>query len=111
MKLGLIRCMQTEDVCPAATCLKTIARKKGAFSQVEDELILTGISTCGGCPGKKAVFRAEMMAKQGAQAIALSTCITKGSHGTFPCPHKDQMLEAIHRKLGPDIMVFDYSHD
>lgn len=79
MKLGLIRCMQTEDMCPTKACLNSISKKNGAFTHVTDDIELTGINTCGGCPGKKAVSRAALMVKQGAEAIALSSCITKGS--------------------------------
>ena len=28
MKVGLIRCLQTEDMCPATTCFKVMALKK-----------------------------------------------------------------------------------
>lgn len=31
MKVGLIRCMQTEDMCPTTTCLKVMKEKKRAF--------------------------------------------------------------------------------
>ena len=31
MKLGIIRCMQTEDYCPGSRDFKTIRERKGAF--------------------------------------------------------------------------------
>ena len=31
MKLGIIRCMQTEDYCPGTTDFKAIREKTGAF--------------------------------------------------------------------------------
>ena len=58
MKVGLIRCLQTEDMCPATTDLKVMREKKCAFEGVEGEIEVIGINTCGGCPGKKAVSRA-----------------------------------------------------
>ena len=35
MKLGIIRCMQTEDYCPGTTDFAFIREKKGAFEGVE----------------------------------------------------------------------------
>ena len=52
MKVGLIRCMQTEDMCPATTDLKVAKEKKGAFQNAEGEIEVIGINSCGGCPGK-----------------------------------------------------------
>lgn len=110
MKLGLIRCMQTEDMCPAATCLKVIKNKKVAFEGVEGDIELVGITTCGGCPGKKAVTRAMKMVKLGADTIALASCITKGTPIGFECPNAEQMKNAIAKKLGDDITILDHSH-
>ena len=100
MKIGLIRCLQTEDMCPATTDLKVIRNKKGAFEGIEDEIELIGINTCGGCPGKKAVTRAEEMVERGADAIVLASCITKGNPIGFACPHAAVMKEAIAKKNG-----------
>ena len=56
MKLGIIRCMQTEDYCPGSRDFRTIRERKGAFMG-EDDIQLVGFINCGGCPGKKAVLR------------------------------------------------------
>lgn len=110
MKLGLIRCMQTEDMCPGSTCLHVIKNRKLAFGEVADEIELVGMVTCGGCPGKRAVTRAAMLVQRGAEAIALASCISRGTPIGFPCPHYEQMREAIAKKVGDDIPVFDYTH-
>ena len=110
MKIGLIRCLQTEDMCPAGTCLMVMREKKMAFADVAENIEITGVTTCGGCPGKKAVIRAVMMVKQGAEAIALASCITKGTPIGFACPHKEQMQAAISAKIGHDVRLFDYTH-
>jgi len=34
MKAGIIRCLQTEDMCPGATDFKVMREKKGAFGVV-----------------------------------------------------------------------------
>ena len=69
-----------------------------------------GFVSCGGCPGKRAVHRAEELRERGAEAIALASCITKGNPIGFPCPNREMMLAAIKRKLGPDFMVLEHTH-
>jgi predicted metal-binding protein len=59
MKVGSIRCMQTEDYCPGSTDFKVIRDKKGAFENVEEDIDIIGFTSCGGCPGKKAVYGQE----------------------------------------------------
>ena len=58
MKLGIIRCMQTEDYCPGSRDFRTIRERKGAFMG-EDDIQLVGFINCGGCPGKKAEQRMQ----------------------------------------------------
>jgi predicted metal-binding protein len=55
MKFGLIRCLQTEDMCPGTACLKVMREKKLAFEGITEAIEIICINTCGGCPGKKAV--------------------------------------------------------
>lgn len=110
MKVGIIRCLQTEDMCPGTTDFKVIRGKKGAFAGVEGEIEIIGFNTCGGCPGKKAVTRAAEMVKRGADTITLASCITKGNPIGFKCPHAEQMLAAIRKKLGDEITVLEYTH-
>lgn len=110
MKIGLIRCMQTEDMCPATTDFKVIREKKAAFEGVEGDIEVIGVNTCGGCPGKKAVTRAQEMVKRGADTIVLASCITKGNPIGFACPHAQKMKEVIEKKLGETIKIIDYTH-
>ena len=110
MKVGLIRCMQTEDMCPATTCLKVMQDKKLAFEGITEDITVVGFNTCGGCPGKKAVTRAAEMVKRGADTIVLASCVFKGTPIGFPCPHADAMKEAIAKKIGSSIKIIDYTH-
>lgn len=110
MKAGIIRCMQTEDICPGTTDFKVMREKKCAFEHVEDEVKLIGFTTCGGCPGKKAVARAVEMVKRGADTIVLASCITKGNPIGFPCPHAQAIKEAIAKNLGESVKIIDYTH-
>lgn len=53
MKVGIIRCMQTEDFCPGTTDFKVIAEKRGVFDGVDEDIEIVGFINCGGCPAKK----------------------------------------------------------
>lgn len=110
MKVGLIRCMQTEDMCPATTCFKVMNTKKLAFEGIDEDIEVVGVNTCGGCPGKKAVTRAAEMVKQGADTIVMASCITRGNPIGFACPHAEQMISAIKKKVGDGITIIDYTH-
>lgn len=110
MKVGLIRCMQTEDMCPATACLKVMKEKKLAFEKITEDIEVIGVNTCGGCPGKKAATRAAEMVKRGANTIALASCIFKGTPIDFPCPHAQAMKDAIVGKLGDNVKIIDYTH-
>ncbi len=110
MKVGLIRCMQTEDMCPATTCFKVMNTKKLAFEGIEEEIEVVGLTTCGGCPGKKAVTRAAEMVQRGADTIVIASCISRGNPIGFPCPHAEQMKSAIVKKVGDSIKIIDYTH-
>lgn len=102
--------MQTEDMCPGTTDFKIIKEKKLAFEGVQDEIEIVGFTSCGGCPGKKAVTRAAEMVKRGADTIAFASCITKGNPIGFACPHAEKMKAAIIEKVGKDIVILDYTH-
>lgn len=108
-KVGIIRCQQTEDLCPATTCLKVAKEGKLAFAEY-GECELIGLVTCGGCPGKRAVSRAKLLTDRGAEVIALASCIFKGTPIQFPCPHAAQMKEAIIKRVGQEIVLLDYTH-
>ena len=110
MKLGIIRCMQTEDYCPGTRDFKTIREKLGAFEGVEEDIELVGFCNCGGCPGKKAVLRARLLAERGADTIAFASCIQKGTPIGYPCPFAKKMRELIEKDLGGKVRLLDYTH-
>jgi len=109
MKVGHIRCLQTEDLCPATTCFQVMREKKLAFKGIKEEIEVVGVNTCGGCSGKKAVTRAAEMVKRGADTIVLASCIFKGLPLGFPCPYAQQIKDAIGRYAKP-ARVIDYTH-
>ncbi len=111
-KLGIIRCQQTEDMCPGTRDFTTA--KEGTGSLAESgigQCEVVGFVSCGGCPGKKAVTRAAMLKERGAEVIMLASCIGKGTPIGFPCPNKGLMVKAIKAKLGEDFPVLEYSHE
>ena len=107
-KVGIIRCQQTEDLCPGTTDFVTAAKGKGSF-EAFGECQIVGFVSCGGCPGKRAVARAKMLVDRGAEAVALASCIGKGSPIGFPCANREQMVQAIRAKIG-DIPLLEYTH-
>ena len=109
MKVGLIRCQQTEDMCPGTTDFIVAKKGEKAFSEIGPADIV-GFLSCGGCPGKRAFSRAKMMVSRGAEAIVLCSCISKGNPIGFPCPHFNEIKEAVKKAVGPDIPVIDYTH-
>ena len=98
MKLGIIRCMQTEDYCPGTTDFKAIKNKIGAFAD-EDDIELVGFTNCGGCPGKRAVLRARLLKSRGVDTIAFASCISKGTPIGYPCPFAKRMKELVQKEV------------
>jgi len=110
MKIGIIRCMQTEDYCPGTADFKAIANKTGVFSGIEEDIEIIGFINCGGCPAKKSVLRARELVKRGADTIVFASCIQKGTPIGYPCPFAKKMKELIAKDLGDEINLLDYTH-
>ena len=109
MKVGIIRCQQTEDMCPGNTDFKVAKEGKLAFAEIGPSEVI-GFISCGGCPGKRAAIRAKLMVDRGAEVIVLASCITKGNPIGFPCPNRENMIASIRRLVGDDILILDYTH-
>lgn len=110
MKLGIIRCMQTEDYCPGTTDFRMVKEHKGVFEGIDEEIELVGFCNCGGCPGKKAILRANKLVERGADTIAFASCIQKGTPIGYPCPFARKMKEILEKALGDNIRFLDYTH-
>ena len=108
-KIGIIRCQQTEDLCPGTTDFLTAAQGKGAFAPF-GECQVIGFVSCGGCPGKHAATRAKMLVERGAEAVALASCVTLGKPLDFPCPHSEQMKKAILKQIDGKALLLDHTH-
>lgn len=110
MKVGLIRCKQTQDMCPGSTCFTVMDFKMFEFDKVEEDIKILGVNDCGGCPGKKAVPRAAEMIKRNVDTIVFASCISKGTPIGVPCPHFETMKEAVVKKVGDEIKIIEYTH-
>ena len=110
MKLGIIRCMQTEDYCPGSADFAALRERRGAFSDLDGEIELIGFVSCGGCPGKKAVLRARELVRRGADVIAFASCIQKGTPIGYPCPFAKAMRAGIERELDGRARLIDHTH-
>ncbi len=109
MKVGIIRCMMTEDMCPGTTDFLVARGGKGAFKET-GPVDIVGFVTCGGCPGKKAIPRAKMLVERGAEAIAFASCISKGNPIGFACPHFATMRDCVTKAVGPDTKILEWTH-
>lgn len=110
MKVGIIRCMQTEDYCPGTTDFRMIKEKKGAFENVNEDIEIIGFCNCGGCPAKKSVLRARELVRRGADTIVFASCIQKGTPLGYPCPFAKKMKDLIKQDLPENICFLDYTH-
>ncbi|OGC05794.1 CGGC domain-containing protein [candidate division WOR-1 bacterium RIFOXYD2_FULL_36_8] len=108
-KIGIIRCQQTEDMCPGTTDFKIAANGEMAFSDI-GSCEIVGFVSCGGCPGKKAVSRAKMMVERGAEIIVIASCISKGHPIGFVCPNFEKIKESFIKKLNSNIIIIDWTH-
>jgi len=109
MKVGIIRCQQTEDLCPGNTDFKVAAAGLKAFEETGPVEVM-GLVSCGGCPGKRAVARAKVMVERGAKAIVFASCISRGNPIGMACPHWGPMRESIGKAVGSEIALINYTH-
>jgi predicted metal-binding protein len=108
-KIGIIRCQQTEDLCPGNTCLKVASEGKLGFAEIGPVEVI-GFVSCGGCPGKRAVARAKMMLDRGAEIVTFASCMSKGNPIGFPCPHFETIRAAVAKKVGPEVNLITWTH-
>ena len=91
MKVGIIRCLQTEEYCPGTADFRAVRERTGAFAG-EEQVEIVGFINCGGCPGKKALLRARELVKRGADTVC------------------KKMRELIEVELGEKVRLLDHTH-
>lgn len=109
MKVGVIRCQLTEDMCPGSTDFKVAREGSHAFAE-SGPVDIIGFLSCGGCSGKKAVTRAKMLVDRGAEAIVFASCMKKGTPIGYPCPHFSAIKGAVEQKIGAGAKIIDWTH-
>ncbi len=109
MKVGIIRCLMTEDLCPGTMDFIVTSQGKGAFQDTGPVEVI-GFVTCGGCPGKRAASRAKMLVERGAEAIVLASCISRGNPIGFPCPFYTTIRDVVMKAIGPEVPVIEWTH-
>ena len=110
MKVGIIRCMQTEDYCPGTTDFKMLRERRGVFEGVEEDIELAGFTNCGGCPGKRVPLRVRELLRRGADTIVFASCIKKGTPVGYPCPFAKRLVDLAAAEAGEGIKILDWSH-
>ncbi len=108
-KIGIIRCQQTEDICPGDTGFRVAKEGKLAFEKT-GPVEIVGFVSCGGCPGKRAISRAKLMIDRGAEIIVFASCVSRGNPIGYPCPHYAEIRDAVIKKIGTDIEIIEYTH-
>ena len=109
MKIGLIRCLETESECGGRHCFQTIENKEGAFKEITEYIELIGVTSCGGCPGKKISKKVKMMVQNGAEAVVLGSCIKLGTPIDFSCPNLEKIKGAI-KEVDQDLEIIEWTH-
>src|SRR5699024_3974737 len=110
MKIGIIRCQQTEDYCPGTADFRAIRERQGAFAGIEEDIEIVGFINCGGCPAKKAVLRARELVRRGADTIVFASCIQKGTPIGYPCPFAKRTKELAEKNAGASVQILEYTH-
>ena len=110
MKVGIIRCMQTEDYCPGTTDFRMLRERRGVFEGVTEDLELVGFINCGGCPGKRVPLRVRELVWRGADTIVFASCIKKGTPIGYPCPFAKRLTELAAAEAGENVKILDWTH-
>jgi len=98
LNVAIIGCPKADDPGWIVVDTDQIQNRTGTFQDIGPAKIL-GFVFCGGCPGKSAVLRARMMARAGADIIALSSGLCKVGDNEFPCPYRAQMERQLQQHL------------
>lgn len=103
--------MKSSDMIPAMDELISLIEINGIKEIPAAEISLSGLETCGGCPGLKALAHAENLIEGGADAIVFISPLLKNKSGSYNCPHLMRMVEASRLKFGDDIPILDYQRE
>jgi len=98
IKIGIIICDRYKN-CAGGKCFRALENREGAFKYYskEDDVIVAGFTSCGGCPGGNIEYAPEEMKKNGVSVIHLATGFIVGYP---PCPYIRYFKNFIEEKYG-----------
>jgi predicted metal-binding protein len=101
-KIAVLRCETVSEVCPGVGCLKAFHERRVHFKETEEDAMLVGFFTCGGCSGRRVSRLVKSLLKHGLTTVHLSSCMLMD--GDFPkCPHIDEIKKTL-EKSGVEIV-------
>lgn len=103
-RVAIVRCDRTQESCPGTSCLTSFMEKKHTFKKYDNDSILVGFFSCGGCPGRR-IFRLIKNLKEeiGVDVIHMASCVLKET--PFPkCLHKRDIIKSI-KNMGVDVVL------
>ncbi|HMM21005.1 MAG TPA: CGGC domain-containing protein [Selenomonadales bacterium] len=104
LNVAVIGCPKTSDPGWIMEDLQQIQSGSGPFQPIGPAKLL-GFVFCGGCPGKSAVVRARMLARAGADILALSSGLGEAGADGFTCPHRDRIKRNLEQHLTSVIIL------
>ncbi|MBN3034610.1 MAG: CGGC domain-containing protein [Bacteroidales bacterium] len=102
-KIGIIICHRYHT-CGGGKCFRALYNREGAFDIYgkDEDVVVVGYSTCGGCPGGNVEYVPEEMKRNGAKVIHLATGLVVGYP---PCPYLQDFRRFIEEKYGMKVVV------
>ncbi len=102
VKIGIFICDRYSN-CAGGKCLKSLAKREGAFSIYQDKKVeLVGYTTCGGCPGGNIEYAPAEMKKNGVDNIHFATGLVVGYP---PCPRLDYFSKFIENNYDINVVI------
>ncbi len=102
-KVGIIICDRYKS-CGGGKCFRALRSRQGGFSRYasNEEVVVVGFSSCGGCPGGNVESVPSEFLKNGCEVVHLATGLVVGYP---PCPYLRQLKEYIERAHGLPVVV------
>jgi len=98
IKIAVVRCNITSEVCPGVGCLKAFTHRKLNFQEYGPDVELIGFFTCGGCSGRRVSRLVDKLLDHGLDVVHLSSCMCMDEEDYPKCPFKHQIRKTIEAK-------------
>jgi len=104
VKVAIIGCQRYSLSDCAIKDLHAAENAHSIFAKIRPIEII-GYVSCGGCPGKRTVARASMLAKIGADIIALSSCTNQKDAEEIVCPYRARICSDLNKQFASVIIL------